>query len=338
MRVQALYQMISRRPEQPNPDGHLPWWRAIADAFVGNRSIEFYPRLTDAGGGEPRSYASGEIITAAVDEIKKWPAELSEHKLEHALARARESLDEVKAQTEYQDQKATRLLTVATFLTALSGVLFNKFSESYPIRATFGGEPSIGWVLVPAAYVAFGIFVLSAVCGAIVTFHATRTRFKYPQAHREEISKQESDPKSMLFYEAILRVSPGAWTRAFVDLPLRSQTAASAKSKFVERAYTRLFNEPQAPNIRPDLQTRYLQNYVTESYLNNRLGYEPAKKWPEHETSEPTSRLLSIPTNRLWSLTAADDRGPGTSVRNQGHRANDGCRCARNFVVTSYSR
>ena len=92
----------------------------------------------------------------------------------------------------------------------------------------------------------FGLFVISALSGALVTFHATRTRFKYPE--EESIASQEKDPRSHLFFSVLLRVRPRAWARSFVNDVVKNVEGSGA-------------------TIRPDLRQRYLQNLVTETYL-----------------------------------------------------------------------
>src|SRR5579862_57732 len=51
---------------------------------------------------------------------------------EALIAKAQESLAEAKGQTEYQDQKVSRLLTIVSFLTAAAGALFSKIADCYP--------------------------------------------------------------------------------------------------------------------------------------------------------------------------------------------------------------
>ncbi|RWK56805.1 hypothetical protein [Mesorhizobium sp.] len=60
---------------------------------------------------------------------------------------ARESLDEVKALTDYRDGKATRLLTIITFLSALAGVLFGKLADLYPLHASLAQPEATWWHL-----------------------------------------------------------------------------------------------------------------------------------------------------------------------------------------------
>src|SRR5882757_8796303 len=54
--------------------------------------------------------------------------------IESVMEKARETLDEVKGLTEYQDQKATRLLTIISFLSALAAALFARFSTVYSLQ------------------------------------------------------------------------------------------------------------------------------------------------------------------------------------------------------------
>src|ERR1044072_799234 len=149
---------------------------ALWDALRG-REIDFYPQvLVD---GEPSLLLTDIVMREFGIAAADWP-QLPADGLDDAIKLARQSLDEVKDQTEYQDQKATRLLTVTTFLTALSGVLFARLNDAYPVHALIS-QP-LGRVLVLlVSYALFGAFLLTSLCGALITFHATRTRFKYAE-------------------------------------------------------------------------------------------------------------------------------------------------------------
>ncbi len=161
-----------------------------------------------------------------------------------ALEHGRESLDEVKSLTEYQDQKATRLLVVTSFLSALSGVLFARFAQEYPVPDSLTNW-NLQTLLVAASYFTFFLFVLSAVSGALVIFHATRTRFKFPQPDPTEPERELKAPKSHLFFPAIIAVRPSAWAESFVG-----QRGTSNDTTH-----------------QPNLSVNYLRNYIGESYL-----------------------------------------------------------------------
>jgi hypothetical protein len=197
-----------------------------------------------------------------------WETIPADNKLDAAIGLARQSLNEVKAQTEYQDQKASRLLTVATILSALAGLLFQRFNDSYPLLATLS-SPGPAKFLILLAYLPFIAFVLAVLFGALVTFHATRTRFKYdddeadntdtdkhgensasdekPTDEQAEKAASDEEPKSRLFYTPILAATPQAWVRSFVEIQ---------KTGKVET----LIVNPKLPQL-------YFRDLVGETYL-----------------------------------------------------------------------
>ncbi|NYF30666.1 hypothetical protein [Sphingopyxis sp. JAI108] len=160
--------------------------------------------------------------------------------IDDAIDLAKMSFSEVKEQTEYQDQKATRLLTVTTFLSALSGALFAAFSTAYPLKmlAILSG----GWrFALLFAYLSFLVFVIAAIGGALITFHATRTRFKYSK--EATAARQKGHTRSFLFYREIIAVSPQGWADSFIK---------KADGKTILHA---------------DLKEKYFKNQVIETYL-----------------------------------------------------------------------
>jgi predicted component of type VI protein secretion system len=175
----------------------------------------------------------------------RWPTLDDNDALKGAIDLAKDSLAEVKGQTEYQDEKATRLLTVTTFLSALSGVLFSRFEDAYPVD-TITRQPLVGALFLGCSYGAFAAFVIASLSGALVSFHATRTRFKYPPYQTTE--DQENDPESLLFYGGLIRSRPSAWIKGWVT--------------------ARADGDPgDRPALRDDLQQRYLRHLVSETYL-----------------------------------------------------------------------
>lgn len=207
-------------------------WRSVADL-----KLDFFPKLD----GAPANAASADTIMpdlskamAGWDGLKEAP----ECSIDDALDLAKASLAEVKAQTEYQDGKASRLLTVTSFVSALAGFLFTAFSTAYPAD-TLHPCNDLRHLLPAAAYLAFLVFVLSALGGALTTFHATRTRFKYPISPRPN---QAGMAVSYLFYGGIVGVSPTAWAESFVT----------------DQGGTVAFR---------NLKLEYLRNYVGEAYL-----------------------------------------------------------------------
>lgn len=229
------------RAEKIGTDADLGWVRAIVRSFF-DRSIDFYPRL---GAQKIESVPSAVIIKEMVEATKHWKEmDPSDLQLDKAIELARASLNEAKQQTEYQDQKATRLLTVTTFLTALAGAFFATFASEYPLQ-TIGDVP-VGWrILLVATYLTFFLFVLSALTGALVTFHGTRTTFKYPD--EATVEGQAGPTRSHLFFREMIGVSPTGWVNSFV-----TTIEKDGKTLVVPKS---------------DLRIKYLQNYVSEAYL-----------------------------------------------------------------------
>lgn len=178
---------------------------------------------------------ASELATISPDAVV--PAE--------ALIRTRETLDEVKALTEYEDEKATRVLTIVTIFGALAGLMFTRIADQYPLRGiiAYWGLWHFQTLLVTANYFLFGLFIFLTVSGALVIFHATRVRFKYPSLPTAD--GELARVKSYLFYKEIIQVAPGTWARSFLS---------SA-------------NTAQPSHVRADLDTDYFKNHVTEAYL-----------------------------------------------------------------------
>lgn len=227
-------------PKRQNPAA-LGMFGAIGNALIG-RPMDFYPRIKEA---------SGKIETLPTDELliqfsaasANWKQIPADKDLDAAIGLARQSLNEVKAQTEYQDQKAGRLLTVATILSALSGLLFTRFNDAFPVKTVLVLDVTAR-LLVALTYFAFMLFVFAVLCGALVTFHATRTRFKYDV---DESPAKDEPPKSRLFYDPILAATPAAWAESFVA---KKQNGAA-----------------ETPIVNPELSSLYYRDLVGETYL-----------------------------------------------------------------------
>lgn len=205
-------------------------WGAISNAPIG-----YFPRM------DGTAMAAGTMARAAKSALSELQVEPDA--LKDTMARARESLNEVKALTEYQDQKATRLLTIITFLTALAGVLFGRMADTAPFEfvLTTHWTDLRAW-LVAFAYLGFFAYIFCVISGALITFKATETRFKYPERSAPADDGEPSHPRSHVFYEGILFVSPTDWAKSFLkrDNPAK---------------------------LEPSLQLQYLRDYISESYL-----------------------------------------------------------------------
>lgn len=237
--------------KESNPAA-LAWYQAVWNALW-SKDLDFYPRVKNSA-GSIISLDTKSMVKEFNNAAQQW-TKLKADDLEAAIKLARQSLDESKEQTEYQDQKATRLLTVTTFLTALSGVLFTRFNDTYPIDS-LSGLPCWSIGLLILGYLVFSLFLLSALMGAIVTFHATRTRFKYPK--QEFAAREEGPPNSRLFYSGIISIRPKAWSSAFV-IPPADGTHPKLRNDVVQAYYRDLVSETYLVASKTADKLRYLE-------------------------------------------------------------------------------
>lgn len=206
-----------------------------------NLNIEFFPQIDRSGTIDD---LTGDKLVAALATATKPFETLKFATVEvgnAAIELAKASLEEAKKQTEYQDDKASRLLTVTSFVGALSGVLLASFLDRYPLDKLPSLSSANGLTLT-AGYCAFLLFTLFALIGGVVTFHATRTRFKYSK--KPQATDPDKPAKSMLFYQEMIAVSPQGWADSFVTV-----------------------DKAGAPSLRTGLQEAYFRNYVMEAYL-----------------------------------------------------------------------
>lgn len=247
-------------------DKKLGCTRALFEA-IADRPISFFPRVEDKrepDEGALRTMSDKEVISTIIAEVNALSPD--DAGLDDAVKLARESLDEVTAQTDYQDGKATRLLTILTFMSAFSGLVFNRLVDGYPLTTlawTDRWAMAVSIFLI-TSYLLFAAFALLATSGALVTFHAIRSRFRYPKP-----AANGPYLESFLFWMAISRTQPNRWAKAFID------PAESSK-------------------IATNLKLEYLKNYVVETYL---IGVKVADKV---RILEPAQRLQSLALKVLF--------------------------------------
>ena len=156
-----------------------------------NLNIEFFPKIDRSGTIDD---LTGDKLVVALATATKPFESLKFATPEQgsaAIELAKASLEEAKQQTEYQDDKASRLLTITSFVGALSGALLASFLDRYPLDKLPPLSSGNGLTLA-AGYCAFLLFTLFALFGGVVTFHATRTRFKYSKKSPARLLTQTS--------------------------------------------------------------------------------------------------------------------------------------------------
>lgn len=233
--------------------------RACWHALVGKKT-SYYPRNTAGQALDP-----GEVFSFVNSVILNPGAvDLAPH-----VELAKSSLEEVKELTSYQDQKISRLLTIVAFLTAAAGVVMSKFISLYPPFETFDRHlKCIELFFIGGVYVLFALFLLLVGMGALVAFHAARTRFVW----KDPALASARQPKSYLFFRGIIQSTPEHWAKSFSD---------SSGNAIVPE---------------DELRLRYLRNYVAETYL------VAAKVGDKVRYLEPAQTLLSSAIRLLLLL------------------------------------
>jgi hypothetical protein len=256
---------VGKKEELSAPD-------AILEACC-DFDIAHFPRTRGSNSSLIPSEAVVADILRVLQRVQIAPSKpasgaASESGVDAVLARAADSLKEVKALTEYQDQKATRLVTVVAFLSALAGALFSAYAKDHPLASyLWGTTPNLAAALVVSVYGAFAAFVIFAATGALVVFHATQTTFKWPS--------EQNQPTSRLFYRGILSATPEAWAKSFV-----SET------------------DPSAFKSGDQIKLEYSKDYILETYL------VAAKVADKIRFLQPAQSLLKLALRALyaWAL------------------------------------
>ncbi|HRQ58628.1 MAG TPA: hypothetical protein PLN31_14540 [Azoarcus taiwanensis] len=217
-------------------------FKALWNSFIG-KDIGYYPRQCN------QSVSSDDVIKRVTAGLNDFEIGTADTKT--LMDRVKDSLEEGKKQTEYQDTKAARLLTIVAFLTAAVAAVFSKFIDKYPLH----DSSLVDWQwygVIVASYAFFGLYILSVAAGAMMSFHAMRTRFFWPGG---KDTADGDKVRSLLFFQPIVGTTPEAWAEAF----------AVDKDKLLRE---------------------YYKNYVTEAYL------VAAKAADKIRYLDPAQRLL----------------------------------------------
>ena len=154
--------------------------------------------------------AFGELAAA----LHKWDVPNAAVDIVHDAARA--SLIEVKALTEYEDGKVSRLLTVIAFLSAVVAAVFTRFASDYHWPNLASYSTTINWWLPFGTYLAFFSYVIFVTVATFILLGAIKPTFNLPASWRGE--SRSGLPSSMLFYKGILDATALKWGDAFIEL------------------------------------------------------------------------------------------------------------------------
>ena len=168
---------------------------------------------------------------SALSVLKEWT--IPEGDLHDAFQATQRSLDAVTHLTEYEDDKANRVLTPMAFVSALAGVTFVVIPSRYPLSAPLTFLRSgLTWqaILLSATYLAFSIYALFLIIGVAIILNGVRPTFNVPTTWKRD----GSTPASRLFFEKIAEVSPTDWARCFATATRSDLMSAYIKDSVLE--------------------------------------------------------------------------------------------------------
>jgi hypothetical protein len=147
---------------------------------------------------------------------------------------SKRSLEEVKHLTEYEDEKANRILTAIAFLSALAGAIFVALVPKNNKGALLSYN-DWNWS-VWFYYVCFATFLILLACGTIFVVHALKPRFNIPSFWQKKpnSNSNQDDPDSFLFFEQILKVGPEKWAKSFCKKNTDQLTESYIKCNIAE--------------------------------------------------------------------------------------------------------
>lgn len=128
------------------------------------------------------------------------------------------SLDAVTHLTEYEDEKANRILTAMAFISAFAGLLFAAVVGHYPpafLQQLWRASPWC-FFLLTLSYGVFTMYGLVLSAGVALSLYGMKPRFNIPKGWKSP----GSYPKSFLFFERIIDVPSADWARAFSSTPV----------------------------------------------------------------------------------------------------------------------
>jgi hypothetical protein len=162
----------------------------------------------------PKKQARARAFSDLIKRLNTW--QIPDDALDRVHDAAKTSLTEVKALTEYEDGKVSRLLTVVAFLSAVVGAVFARFASDYAWPGFRCAALTTTWILPVATYAAFFVYIVLVTWSVFRVLGAIKPTFNVPATWKGAGSP--SLPTSMVFYQGILDVQAPQWGEAFVAM------------------------------------------------------------------------------------------------------------------------
>lgn len=164
-------------------------------------------------GTESEQQLESQEIAHVLEELQGLPKD--EQSLDKMYEMARFSLETVTHLTEYEDEKANRVMTAVAFLSALAAVVFSAFADKFPPASLLESSRS-GYhlqLILVLVYLSFATYCVMVILGAALTLNAVRPQFNIPTAWKR--SHKAGPPSSFLFFDKILEAGGKNWGNAF---------------------------------------------------------------------------------------------------------------------------
>jgi GTP cyclohydrolase I len=180
-----------------------------------------------------RSSLDTRALVSGLDEMirRLRKEDPDQESLDEWMRLAEKSLMEVKRLTEYEDEKASRILQAVAFMSALAGGVY---------VAAGGSKVVVESGLAHSVHLLFFLYAALIVAGAGVLIWGVRPFFNIPQGWTPDRlqSSEEGDypPRSRLFFEKIASVRPEQWAQYFAETPLKELREAYLKD-YLHEAY-----------------------------------------------------------------------------------------------------
>ena len=149
------------------------------------------------------------VMRKALDKFNFEENEENKKILDDYYELSKRSLKEVKHLTEYEDEKANRILAAIAFLSAFAGVMF--YVTVPKNKAGVVLEVSNWNTSVGIYYICFFVFAFMLISGAVYVLKAISPKFNIPKNY----ANAKKYPKSFLFFTFILEVTPEEWANSF---------------------------------------------------------------------------------------------------------------------------
>jgi hypothetical protein len=163
-------------------------------------------------------------------QLNSWTVDQND--MPQLLAQTARSLDTVTKLTQYEDEKANRLLTAIAFLSAFVATLFATIPNRFPpgsIDKLWNEGLHVRSMLLESDYGLFCLYAVLVSVGVSMILYGVQPRFNLPK-----VPTSKKGPKSLLFYRFIIETVPEEWGKAFSGVSSHDLEMQYVKNSIVE--------------------------------------------------------------------------------------------------------